>query len=391
MLPELALYIWVFAFGAVIGSFLNVCIYRLPLEKSLIWPGSRCGSCLQAVRWYDNIPLVSYGILRGRCRSCRARFSPRYFFIELLTAGLFLGLFYLEFTSNIHDFDARVLGPNRFMWARIVVFAYHSLLLSFLLVATFCDFDRYTIPLSLTVTGTLAGLVGAMLFPWPWPYTPAEVIPANQPFQDWRLLRFHNGVYPWPLWGPLPDWLAPGGNWLTGLATGLAGAFAGTMILRLVRFLFGFGRGAELMEPEYPDETENQPGNPLARAWRWVGRVGGRALGLGDADLMMMAGAFLGWQLVLVAFFVSVVPGLFMGLLQMVLRGNQVFPFGPALAAGIMITALFWQRGLGAQVQPLFFDGTLMLILAGMGSVFMLAAGYVLRLVRLFGAGEKVE
>src|SRR4051794_14834977 len=93
-----------FVLGAIVGSFLNVCIYRLPPEKSIFWPaGSRCGNCYQAIRWYDNLPLVSYWLLRGRCRTCGARFSMRYFFIELLTGLCFAGLFYVEVVDNIHE------------------------------------------------------------------------------------------------------------------------------------------------------------------------------------------------------------------------------------------------------------------------------------------------
>ena len=80
----MAVYVWligVFVIGAVVGSFINVCVARLPLEKSILWPGSRCGKCLQPVRWYDNVPLVSYWLLRGRCRSCGERFSIQYFLV----------------------------------------------------------------------------------------------------------------------------------------------------------------------------------------------------------------------------------------------------------------------------------------------------------------------
>src|SRR5438046_3747907 len=90
-----------FVLGAIVGSLLNVCIHRLPLEKSLLWPGSRCGHCLQAIRWYDNLPLVSYLLLRGRCRTCGVRFSPRYFFIEVLTGLCLAGLFYADVVANV--------------------------------------------------------------------------------------------------------------------------------------------------------------------------------------------------------------------------------------------------------------------------------------------------
>ena len=76
-------------FGLCIGSFLNVVIYRLPRGESVVSPGSRCGACGRPVRWYDNVPVVSYLALGGKCRDCRASFSPRYLFVELLTAIVF--------------------------------------------------------------------------------------------------------------------------------------------------------------------------------------------------------------------------------------------------------------------------------------------------------------
>src|SRR5438093_1560102 len=106
---EPVLIIWfgfVFVLGAAVGSGLNVCIVRLPYEKSLLWPSSRCGNCFQPVRWYDNLPLVSYWVLRGRCRSCKTPFSMRYFFIELFTALVFVLLFYLDVIANVLDVPA---------------------------------------------------------------------------------------------------------------------------------------------------------------------------------------------------------------------------------------------------------------------------------------------
>ena len=76
-------------FGAVIGSFLNVCIYRLPLGQSVAWPASACPACGTPIGWFDNIPVVSYVVLGGRCRSCGASISARYPFVEALTALMF--------------------------------------------------------------------------------------------------------------------------------------------------------------------------------------------------------------------------------------------------------------------------------------------------------------
>ncbi len=87
---------WIaFTVGAVTGSFANVCIHRLPRRESIISPSSHCPHCGSPVRWYDNIPIVSYIVLRGRCRDCAGSISPRYLVIELLSATLFLGLWYL--------------------------------------------------------------------------------------------------------------------------------------------------------------------------------------------------------------------------------------------------------------------------------------------------------
>src|SRR5205807_3330671 len=107
------MYYWlftVFVLGAAMGSFLNVCVSRMPLEKSILWPGSRCGTCCQRIRWFDNLPLLSYLWLRGRCRTCGARFSPRYLIVELLTGLGFAGLFYAEVTCNIHAWP---VAPGR--------------------------------------------------------------------------------------------------------------------------------------------------------------------------------------------------------------------------------------------------------------------------------------
>ena len=161
--------------------------------------------------------------------------------------------------------------------------------------------------------------------------------------------KLPHGVYPWPVWYPLPSWLPPG-SWQLGLVTGLAGALAGMIVLRAVRFLFGLGRGIE-------------------------------GLGVGDADLMMMAGAFLGWQPVIIAFFVSVFPAMLVGVTQIVLRGDQELAFGPSLSLGIVLTMLGWQW-IGPHLAPVFFDAWYMGILVGAGAMFLLLASFLLRLVR---------
>src|SRR5262249_1684482 len=136
----------VFLIGACTGGFLNVCIYRLPYEKSLLWPGWRCGSCYQPIRWYDALPLVGYCLRLGRCRICRARFPARYFVVELLTGLCFVGLFYLDVVLNVHDLDLlrrqrAAIRVGEVPWQAWVLFGHHALLVCFLLVASFIDLD----------------------------------------------------------------------------------------------------------------------------------------------------------------------------------------------------------------------------------------------------------
>ena len=127
-------------FGACVGSFLNVVIYRLPKEESVVTPGSHC-ACGQPIKWHDNIPVLSWLLLRGRARCCGRKFSVRYPFVELLTAGLFLAC-WLRFPPAV-----AVCG-----WV----------LIGCLIAATFIDLDHFVIPdvftLGLAVAGGLLSL-----------------------------------------------------------------------------------------------------------------------------------------------------------------------------------------------------------------------------------------
>jgi leader peptidase (prepilin peptidase) / N-methyltransferase len=361
--PIILWLLFVFAMGAAVGSLLNVCVARLPLEKSLMWPSSHCGSCFRPIRWLDNIPLVSYWLLRGRCRWCGAPFSIRYFLIELGTALGFVGLFLIEIGFNIHElpFFRTYHGQivfGQIPWQAWAFFIHHAILLSLLIVAAACDLERREIPLGLTFFGAGIGLIGATLFPWPWPNSLAEpnmVPPAILPWwiSDPKLLG--RGLYPWPFWGPLPSWMPLSGT-LSGLVTGLAGIFAGSWLLRGVRFLFTKGLGRE-------------------------------ALGLGDADLMMMVGAFLGWQSVIVAFFAGALLSVGFAIIQAVVFKENALAFGPGLAAGSVLTMLTW-RWIAPHAQQIFFNETLLLMMAGVGAAFMLIASTVIRRLRGSGVSE---
>lgn len=127
-----------FALGAVFGSFANVCIYRLPPSdehpegQSIVSPGSRCGSCGTAVRWYDNLPILSYLLLRGRCRSCGVGFSPRYLFVEAATGILFAGAY---------NFCVTTLYFEEPLAVRLGRFAIYALFITVMVVIAFIDLD----------------------------------------------------------------------------------------------------------------------------------------------------------------------------------------------------------------------------------------------------------
>lgn len=134
-----------FIFGSMIGSFLNVCIVRLPHEKSVVFPGSHCVKCQAPIRWYDNIPIFSYFVLGGKCRTCKAPFSFRYCLVEIITALTFLG-FYLYF-----GLDIRLLP--------------YLVMTSGFIVATFVDFEHRIIPDEVSVGGMFAGLALSLFIP----------------------------------------------------------------------------------------------------------------------------------------------------------------------------------------------------------------------------------
>jgi len=135
----------VFIVGLVVGSFLNVCIYRMPKKESIVRPRSHCPYCNKTIPWYDNIPLLSFIILGGKCRFCKVRISPLYFGVELLTG--------FTFTALLNHFG---LGP---------VFVIYAALISSLIVCTFVDFKILEIPDEITLSGIMLGFILSFSFP----------------------------------------------------------------------------------------------------------------------------------------------------------------------------------------------------------------------------------
>ncbi len=241
---------FIFVFGACIGSFLNVCIYRLPLSQSIINPPSHCPGCKSPIKWYDNIPLLSYIILKGHCRKCKARISFRYFLVELITGITFILFFHLY-------------GPVP------LTFIYLTLACG-LIIATFIDFEHQIIPDEITLGGLVLGLLVSLLYP-------------NLHHETAHLRSLLDSV--------LGVLVGGGSLYLTGLL--------GTFIFKK------------------------------------------DAMGGGDVKLLAMLGAFLGWRLVVVTFFVSPVLGSIVGIILKIKDRREVIPYGPYLTMGAIV-AIIW-------------------------------------------------
>lgn len=278
--------------GLLFGSFANVCIWRIPRGEEIVRTPSHCPACGAGISWYDNIPLASFLLLLGRCRSCHARIPWRYPLVEAACAALFLVL-YARFGR-----DWRLLGYLPLAWA--------------LLVTTAVDLRHYVIPEAISRGGTAFALAlagAAALFP--------------------------------PL-GLSVSGLGAAGRFAP-LADALAGAAVGGGLIALVAW---FGR-------------------------RWYRQ---EAMGSGDIELAAMIGAFLGWKGVLLAIFLAVLTGSVAGLGLLGLgrakdtnelnrtvyaddplvrdavgpvAAKAAVPFGPFLALGAMLSALFGSRLIG--------------------------------------------
>lgn len=169
----------VFIYGSLIGSFLNVAIYRLPLERSVVLPGSACGTCGTPLRWWENLPIVAYFYLGGRCSVCGSSYSWRYAAIEAFTACMSVFLYYFYNGVNAE-------------------FIYAFIFLCLLIVVFFTDFDHWIILDSVSYGGMIVGLVGAFFIP----------MRADFTFFDFSLLP-----------DCLKSYEAAGSSWLNGLSS----------------------------------------------------------------------------------------------------------------------------------------------------------------------------
>ena len=227
-LPAAIFILFVFAFGLVVGSFLNVLIARLPFEKSVIWPGSRCFTCLQPLRLADNLPIIGYLRLRGKCRICGATFSSRYLWVELFTGFAFVGLFVAEIMLNVSDAP----GLKNAMWGGVPTLDGVGRLLRALVPAgdadrgvgdrpavqdrAAADHGRRHVRRSGRVDAVAVALAERDVTDIP---VSLNLLPWSHPVNEGMIPI---GMTLWPVWEPWP--LGAGGQLATRLAHGVAPA-----------------------------------------------------------------------------------------------------------------------------------------------------------------------
>ena len=136
-------YLFIVLFGLIVGSFLNVCIYRLPRDLSVVWPASRCTACGREISWYENVPVLSYAVLLGRCRTCREPISLVYPLVEILTAGVF----------------AATYAAFGLSWLLPIRLAFVSAMIVLLVI----DLEHQILPNEITVPGIVVGLAASFL------------------------------------------------------------------------------------------------------------------------------------------------------------------------------------------------------------------------------------
>ena len=211
---------WILAMGGSIGSFLNVVVYRLPAGMSLVEPGSHCPACKHPIRWFDNVPIFGWLMLRGRCRDCGVGISARYPIIEAITASMFLLVGSYECLGDGVNLPMRSAESVRTIAELFGIFAYHMLLLCTLLAAGLMEFDghrpRQSFFPRLFLPAILVGLLGPMV----WPHL--HPVPAG---------------LAWPA--------APG--WILGLADGMAGMAAGLALGWLARLSVAAERKVDVL------------------------------------------------------------------------------------------------------------------------------------------------
>jgi leader peptidase (prepilin peptidase)/N-methyltransferase len=373
--------IFIFAFGACIGSFLNVVIYRLPRNKSLVSPPSACPACSIPIRCYNNIPLFSWLILRGKCPNCKSSISCRYFIVELVSALAFGGLYlcFFWFGWRQTGIEGATAMQQFFDGGGWLFFLVNVTLIAVFLAASAIDMELWIIPLELCWFVTLGGLIGSGF---------AERVVGLEAIQQYDL-------FPTAVNSPKFAALAVGG--MGGLAIALVGLYLGVIkpsyemaedeegdceeavqlqqtpsrfddrreIFKEILFLLPVTIGALIalkmtQLPSVQPKWASFVGTPVVSgllgslggylagcAIVWAVRILGtlafnkEAMGLGDVHLMGAAGAVIGAKWVILAFFIAPFLGILWALYQAIFKKMRQIPYGPFLSLAVFVVIIF--------------------------------------------------
>lgn len=394
--PHLVALAFACAFGACAGSFINVVACRMPQGLSVIAPPSRCPTCGMLLRWHQNLPIIGYLRLGGRCAGCGVRFGVHYLSVEVVMALVFAGVYAVLFMPEAGTFWGsvgqgwwRMQGIGRALPGLVVVlFAVGSLA-----AMTLADARTFHIPLAIPVVGSVVAFAGWFLqgliaknvaAPWPvpvpgWPVLWAGMGAMGGVLVAWLLLRM--GVIK-ESFADFSEYVAEGDDFghypharremvreIGFLAIPAAGALAGWMFSRS-GWPEPSGGVAEL--PLWLQATGAvATGFVVGGALIWLVRVvvtlflGIEAMGLGDVHLMACLGAAFGWRAVLVGFVIAPFVGLAWWLVSLVRHSSMRVPFGPSLASGGIAAYLLWPAIVAV------FNA----VLRGMGSAAEIARG----------------
>jgi leader peptidase (prepilin peptidase) / N-methyltransferase len=334
-----------FALGCMVGSFLNVCIYRMPRDLSVVSPPSHCPHCQYSIPWYLNVPLVTWLMLRGRCRNCDAPIPVRYFAVELLTGLVFLAC-WLVFGGS---------SP-----ALAVVYGFF---IAGLIAATFIDFEHFIIPDEITIGGIVAGFLLSFVLPGMHGVgTPAEglresllgiVVGFAVVYAIVRLGKLMFGRHKLNLpadarivFGEtclyLPDGEVPYEDvfyrdsdtiTLKASRVEMVDRCYGACVVKLSKPALRIGE--DVFEPDQVPHLEVVAEEAVLPR---------EAMGFGDVKFMAAIGAFLGWQATIFSLMVSSMVGAAVGVTLIALRMRERgarLPYGPYIA----LAAVLWIFG----------------------------------------------
>lgn len=403
--------VFVFCFGACVGSFINVVIYRLPAGMSVISPPSRCPTCGAKLKFFrENLPILGWFLVRGRCLHCRARVSPQYMIIESLMALVFLGLYAVLFTMNRNTpWWGQIGGPwwtsNMFFrtWPVFVALAF---MLAGLVAMTVIDAKKFIIPIEIPTFVTVTAFIA---------YPLQSILPHRTPTP-----RPGTGIdaWTWPIHGVNWQWFLAACMGMIGILISLTLLKSGRLRYSFadyekyvkedeplaeypharremgVELLFllpcviglvaGFVLGALVLPNSAPPEFIQAVGSTLlgylaGGGLIWAIRIlgtlafGREAMGLGDVHLLAAIGAVLGWFDPILIFLIAPFSGLIGAMLSKGLSAvfrlvKRQLPYGPHLAVATLVVILcrpgiaaLWQaklsspmprRGLVQSVAP---------------------------------------